>query len=530
MADSCDQTTMKQREGGWGYIIIGSVFLQYFITLGFYQTQTFFFVEWQQEFSTSSAEASVLVSICSIVLGVSSPISGILATIFGTRVVVITGGLLAAVGMICTMVMESTLGIILTWGVMIGFGFALVFNPSVVMISQYFDKHFTVANGVAYAGGSVGQICYPLMTGVLIDSYGWRGAVLVLSAVMCHLIVSGVMLRPKRAEKSANESKESTYAHNNPAFDHIEHVEAEHELSIISSTRMESSDIQLTSDTRHSGSRQDHADVIVHHADINDGEEIKHASKPDTFDSSVRKTHKFTDTVTTKTTESDKKTTCENNAIRRHWVTILSALKSIFKNILFDIMLVVFFIFGMLFYTPIAHAIPRALEAGISESKAALLPTVFGIGNLIGRVAPTFIADFLHIQRGVITACAFAICSILNFLNPFFNTYWHHTVYQFIYGTASGTQLVFLYTIIQVILHEEHRVMGVGFALSVDTLGNAAGAVSAGWMVDVTGSYKAAFWFLSGMAAIGAILMIYVTFIERTLRVKTWISSCLCKR
>ncbi|XP_072045924.1 monocarboxylate transporter 13-like [Amphiura filiformis] len=524
IGDQIHQTTTKPREGGWGYMVIVSVFLMCFVEYGFYQSQTFFFVEWQREFSTSSAEASMMVSMNSFVIGVASPISGILATMFGTRVVVMTGGLLAAVGMICTMVMESTLGIILNWGVMIGFGFALVYNPSVVMIGQYFDEHFTVANGVAYAGGSIGQICYPLMTSALIDNYGWRGAVWVLSAITCNLIVSGAMLRPKR------ESKESTYAHNNPAIDHIEHVEAEHDLSIISSSRMESSGIQLTSDTRHLGSTQEHTDVIVHQANINDGYEIKLFSKPDTSDSSVKTASQFPDTVTTETIESEKKTTCENNAIRRDWVTVISVLKSIFKNIYFDIMLVVLFISGMIVFAPLSHAIPRALEAGLSESKAAILPTVFGIGNLVGQVAPPFIADFLHIQRGVITACALATCSILNFLNPFFNTYWHHTVYQFIYGTASGTQLVFLYTIIQVILHEEYRVMGVGFAVFVDALGYSAGAVSAGWMVDVTGSYKAAFWFLSGLAAIGTILMIYVTFIERTLRVKTWISSCLCKR
>ncbi|XP_072045955.1 monocarboxylate transporter 13-like [Amphiura filiformis] len=509
MADNGRQLpSSKSHEGGWGYMIVASVFLMRFLVTGFYQTQSFVLVEWQREFSTSSAEASVMVSMGLIVIGVASPIGGTLATIFGTRAAVMTGGLLAGLGMIGTMLMESVLGIILTWGVMIGLGFALVFAPAIVKISQYFDEHFTVANGVAYAGGAVGQICYPLLTSVLIGNYGWRGAILILSAITFHLVISGAVLRPKRAETFLSKSGVLTdvVAHENSAFDRIE---AEHESSTMPSSKIASSEcrIKLTSDTRHIVSKQQYADVVSE-ADVNG---IKLVSKTDT------------------PVHADRyvKTIC------RHWETVPIVLKSIFKNISFDIMLVVFFINGFIFFAPVSHAIPQALEAGISESKAAILPTVFGIGNLIGQVGPTFIADFLHIPRGVIGACAFATCSVLNLLNPFFNSYWHHTVFHVVYGTAAGTQQVFIYTIVQVILRPKHRVMAVGFATFIDSLGYAAGALCAGWLVDATGAYNASSFLCSGLAAIGGILMIYVTFMSRikvnklTVRAKTWIINRL---
>ena len=67
-----NQTKPKSSEGGWGYVVVAGVFLIYFLVLGYFQIQTFFYVEWQREFNTSSAETSFLVSMNTFVFGLSS--------------------------------------------------------------------------------------------------------------------------------------------------------------------------------------------------------------------------------------------------------------------------------------------------------------------------------------------------------------------------------------------------------------------------------------------------------------------------
>ena len=67
-----NQTKPTSGEGIWGYLIVAGVFLMYFLLLGYFQIQTFFYVEWQREFDTSAAETSVLVSMNTFMFGLAS--------------------------------------------------------------------------------------------------------------------------------------------------------------------------------------------------------------------------------------------------------------------------------------------------------------------------------------------------------------------------------------------------------------------------------------------------------------------------
>ncbi len=331
-----------------------------------------------------------------------------------------------------------------------GFGIALTFIPAVVMIGEYFDEHLTVANGIAFSGGSIGQICMPLITSALINSYGWRGAILILSAICSNLLVSGALIRHKLTDKSVTEGKDSKVPeYVNPAFEGKE----------------------IDSETPVSSDKNGSAAIATNR--------IVDENKPIAY--IYTKTHPEIPTCISKSMQKEPITAIIwSTGHHGHWEKTACKLKTLFRNISFDLMLVIFFLYGVLFYAPVSHAIPRALEAGITESKAAVLPTMFGIGSLIGKVAPTFIADFLHISRGKITAFAFGICSLANLLNPLFSAFWQHALYHIIYGTASGTQTVLLYTIIQVIIPQDLRVFGVGFGNFIDSIGYGVGALCVG--------------------------------------------------
>ncbi len=74
-------------------------------------------------------------------------------------------------------------------------GFA--FTPSIVVLHHYFEKRFVVANGVAFAGISCGELIFPLILQPIINAYGWRGALFIMAAVELNLVVcGGVMVRP----------------------------------------------------------------------------------------------------------------------------------------------------------------------------------------------------------------------------------------------------------------------------------------------------------------------------------------------
>ena len=63
-------------------------------------------------------------------------------------------------------------------------------------LSRYFDAYYEVALGISSMGISFGVIVMPLVTQFLLDLYGWRVTILLISALNLHLVVSGALLRP----------------------------------------------------------------------------------------------------------------------------------------------------------------------------------------------------------------------------------------------------------------------------------------------------------------------------------------------
>ena len=64
------------------------------------------------------------------------------------------------------------------------------------MVGHYFDKRYSIANGLAYAGSGVGILVLAPLAQVFIDTYGWRGGLLLLGALCFHVATCGAILRP----------------------------------------------------------------------------------------------------------------------------------------------------------------------------------------------------------------------------------------------------------------------------------------------------------------------------------------------
>ena len=77
-----------------------------------------------------------------------------------------------------------------------GFGYCLLYMPSYVLTGLYYEKHRSLATGVCTAGSSLGGIVYPIFVQYLINEYGWRGSVLILSGVNMNTIWLAGLLRP----------------------------------------------------------------------------------------------------------------------------------------------------------------------------------------------------------------------------------------------------------------------------------------------------------------------------------------------
>src|SRR5699024_1465955 len=85
-----------------------------------------------------------------------------------------------------------------------------MFLPQVTIVTEWFDKRLSFATGIAVCGSGFGMAIFALMSDWLIHEFSWRGAMLILSAMMFLCVFFAATFRdpPYKQIANANSQKE----------------------------------------------------------------------------------------------------------------------------------------------------------------------------------------------------------------------------------------------------------------------------------------------------------------------------------
>lgn len=90
--------------------------------------------------------------------------------------------------------------LIVTQGVIFGLGIALLYNPFVFYLDDWFDKRMGFAYGCLWAGTGLGGLVTPLLMGWCLNTYGFRTSLRVWAVVMVVFILPFILtIRPRLA-------------------------------------------------------------------------------------------------------------------------------------------------------------------------------------------------------------------------------------------------------------------------------------------------------------------------------------------
>lgn len=184
-------------DGGYGWIIVfGAVFVQFWVT-GLMKSYGVLYVEVMETFKDSSASvASWIPAILSCLCLALAPVTSMLCQKYSCRAVVFVGGLFCALGLTISYFATSLIHLFFTFGVLTGIGGGLSTTPGIILVSQYFDKHRALANGICVSGTAAGSFVFPLLIKILVDNFGFHGTILLLGGCMLHVCVSATLYRP----------------------------------------------------------------------------------------------------------------------------------------------------------------------------------------------------------------------------------------------------------------------------------------------------------------------------------------------
>nr|XP_054748575.1 monocarboxylate transporter 13-like [Lytechinus pictus] len=166
------------------------------------------------EFDSSVAFMGWMFSLEAFFFGLTCPFASFATKKLGPRVVMMSGGLINGVGILMASLATNIVTVGLGISAIAGTGSSMIYVAALVTVRRNFHTFYAIANGLTLAGVSVSLFTFPPIIRVLIDHYGWRGALFILSAISLNTMVTGALMKddvckrkPRRHSDDIGESK-----------------------------------------------------------------------------------------------------------------------------------------------------------------------------------------------------------------------------------------------------------------------------------------------------------------------------------
>ncbi|MGD9801983.1 MAG: MFS transporter [Hyphomicrobiaceae bacterium] len=145
------------------------------------------------DFGASRSATSALYGISSSMFYLVGPVSGSLGVRYGPRFTVIVGALIMVGGLFATASLSSVWIAYLTYGLCVGVGAGCAYIPTFAILGGWFERQRTRALSIGAAGTGCGMLIIPPTAASLVQSIGWRGAMIGLALLSGALLTACAM-------------------------------------------------------------------------------------------------------------------------------------------------------------------------------------------------------------------------------------------------------------------------------------------------------------------------------------------------
>ncbi|XP_015510230.1 monocarboxylate transporter 9 isoform X2 [Neodiprion pinetum] len=183
-------------DGGYGWVVVFASFMCNMIVDGIAYTFGVFLNEFVNYYGEGKGRTAWVGSLLSGIYLSAGPVVSALTNKYGCRAVCMAGSVFGAAAFALSTLSSSVNMLMLTYGVLGGIGFGLIYLPAVVCVGYYFETKRSLATGIAVCGSGVGTIAFAPLATMLINAYGWKGANLILAGLILNCAVFGAMMRP----------------------------------------------------------------------------------------------------------------------------------------------------------------------------------------------------------------------------------------------------------------------------------------------------------------------------------------------
>ncbi|KAL4709454.1 hypothetical protein ACJJTC_019751 [Scirpophaga incertulas] len=184
-------------DGGYGWVVVFASFMCNLVVDGIAYTFGIFLPELVTYFGEGKGKTAWVGSLLSGVYLAAGPVVSALCNKYGCRAVCVAGSLVATAAFVMSTFSKSVTVMMITYGLLGGIGFGMIYLPSVVAVGYYFETRRSLATGIAVCGSGVGTFSFAPLAALLLREFGsWQNANLLLAGFILNCAVFGALMRP----------------------------------------------------------------------------------------------------------------------------------------------------------------------------------------------------------------------------------------------------------------------------------------------------------------------------------------------
>ncbi|XP_059622307.1 monocarboxylate transporter 3 [Phlebotomus argentipes] len=183
-------------DGGWGWVVMMASFCCNIIVDGIIFSAGALLQPVKTEFGVTDAEVALVTSLLSGFYLMAGPFVSALANRWGFRPVTMMGATIAAVGFSTSYFAGNIVHLYITYGIIGGIGFCLIYMPSVITVGYYFERWRALATGISLCGSGIGTFIFAPLSDYLITNQGWRITLVIQGAIILLCVLFAICFRP----------------------------------------------------------------------------------------------------------------------------------------------------------------------------------------------------------------------------------------------------------------------------------------------------------------------------------------------